>query len=243
MRPNRQDDDGGRETAELAALADGSLAPERRERSRRAVAASPELAERLAEQERAVALARSVAVGRRGAGCLAGAHRSTAACATSVAAARRRFGRCGCRRRAGRRDRGRCARFGQLRRVLPRGAPARRTSRRRASGDATMTKTSSGWRIELRCDGPSSPRCPSLLRGVATKRGRRARSDRDVQRGPRRHALGGRFAEGLPDPHASRASGPTPIRLHRERRCSSARSTRAADPPSVRAAFDPAARR
>ena len=62
MRPNRQDDDGGRETAELAALADGSLAPERREALEARIAASPELAQRLAEQERAVALARSVAV-------------------------------------------------------------------------------------------------------------------------------------------------------------------------------------
>ena len=60
-RRNRQDEPGGREIAELAALADGSLAPARRAALEARVAASPELADRLAEQERAVALARSAA--------------------------------------------------------------------------------------------------------------------------------------------------------------------------------------
>jgi anti-sigma-K factor RskA len=49
-------DDVDRAEAELAALADGSLAPERRAALEERVAASPELAERLAEQRRAVAL-------------------------------------------------------------------------------------------------------------------------------------------------------------------------------------------
>ena len=49
------------EIAELAALADGSLAPERRAVVEARVAESPELAERLAEQERAVAFARQAA--------------------------------------------------------------------------------------------------------------------------------------------------------------------------------------
>jgi anti-sigma-K factor RskA len=59
----RRRDDGaeGQELAELAALADGSLAPERRSALEARVAASPELAERLAEQRRAVALARNAA--------------------------------------------------------------------------------------------------------------------------------------------------------------------------------------
>src|SRR2546421_9258592 len=60
MRLRRKDEAGGQEVAELAALADGSLAPERRAALEARVAASPELAERLAEQQRAVALARSV---------------------------------------------------------------------------------------------------------------------------------------------------------------------------------------
>jgi hypothetical protein len=47
--------------AELAALADGSLAPDRRAALEARVTASSELADRLAEQQRAVALARSAA--------------------------------------------------------------------------------------------------------------------------------------------------------------------------------------
>jgi Anti-sigma-K factor rskA, C-terminal len=61
MRRRQKDEAGDQEVAELAALADGSLAPERRAALEARVAASPELAERLAEQQRAVALARSVA--------------------------------------------------------------------------------------------------------------------------------------------------------------------------------------
>jgi anti-sigma-K factor RskA len=52
----RRHDDVDRAEAELAALADGSLAPDRRAALEERVAASPELAERLAEQRRAVAL-------------------------------------------------------------------------------------------------------------------------------------------------------------------------------------------
>src|SRR6188472_3493246 len=49
------------EVFELAALADGSLAPDRRAALEAQVAASPELAEQLAEQQRAVALAQGAA--------------------------------------------------------------------------------------------------------------------------------------------------------------------------------------
>lgn len=49
---------GREEEAELAALADGSVAPDRRAALEAQVAASPELADRLAEQERAVAMLR-----------------------------------------------------------------------------------------------------------------------------------------------------------------------------------------
>src|SRR6059036_3288024 len=63
LRRRRQDEAeaGGQEIAELAALADGSLAPERRAALEARVAASSELADRLAEQRRALALARSAA--------------------------------------------------------------------------------------------------------------------------------------------------------------------------------------
>ena len=61
VKRRRRDEANGRETAELAALADGSLAPDRRAALEAQVAASSELAERLAEQQRAVALAQSAA--------------------------------------------------------------------------------------------------------------------------------------------------------------------------------------
>jgi hypothetical protein len=61
VRRRRKHGAGGQEIAELAALADGSLEPERRISLAAQVATSPELAERLGEQERAVALARSAA--------------------------------------------------------------------------------------------------------------------------------------------------------------------------------------
>ena len=63
MRRHREDENGGHEVAELAALADGSLAPERRAALEARVAASPELADRLAEQQRALVLAQSAVGG------------------------------------------------------------------------------------------------------------------------------------------------------------------------------------
>jgi hypothetical protein len=151
-RRSRRDDDGSREIAELAALADGSLTPERREALEARVAASPELADRLAEQERAVALARSAA-----------------AEVEAPAALRARIE---AQRRAKRAwlPRGVVLAGAAVTAVLAVGigvaalgsssspetfhaalqptdlVPA-------ASGAATMTKTSSGWRIELRATG------------------------------------------------------------------------------------------
>jgi len=61
VRRRRQDNDADLEIVELAALADGSLAPERRAALEARVAASSELADRLAEQQRAVDLTRSAA--------------------------------------------------------------------------------------------------------------------------------------------------------------------------------------
>ena len=63
MRRRREDEAGAPEIPELAALADGSLAPERRAALEARVATSSELADRLAEQQRAVALARSAVDG------------------------------------------------------------------------------------------------------------------------------------------------------------------------------------
>src|SRR6266536_1344531 len=63
MRRRRGAGAGGREIAELAALADGSLAPGRRAALEARVAASAELADLLAEQQRAVALTRSAEAG------------------------------------------------------------------------------------------------------------------------------------------------------------------------------------
>src|SRR5262249_37700264 len=61
VRRRRQDDAVPEDVTELAALADGSLEPERRAALEARVAASAELAARLAEQHRAVMPARSAA--------------------------------------------------------------------------------------------------------------------------------------------------------------------------------------
>jgi anti-sigma-K factor RskA len=154
LRRRHRDEARGEEIAELAALADGSLAPERRAALEARVAASSEFADRLAEQERAVALARSAA-----------------AQVEAPAALRARIDS---HRRARRPSR-------PGRRVLIGGAAAAvaaaalaigltvavsGTSPERfqaalaatdlapgARGEATLTKTSSGWRIELRASG------------------------------------------------------------------------------------------
>jgi hypothetical protein len=61
MRRRREEEAAADGVAELAALADGSVAPERRAALEARIAASPALADRLAEQERAVALVRGAA--------------------------------------------------------------------------------------------------------------------------------------------------------------------------------------
>jgi len=63
MRRSRAKETGDQEAAELAALADGSLAPKRRASLEARVGASAELTERLAEQEQAVALAHNAVEG------------------------------------------------------------------------------------------------------------------------------------------------------------------------------------
>jgi hypothetical protein len=141
------------EPVELAALADGSLPPGRRPPLEARVAASPELRDRLAEQQRAVALARRAAVeveapsslrarieaprrtprahGRRL--VLAGAAATLAA--VSALALALLVG--GSHPSGGR--------FAAALSPTPLAPGAR--------GDATFTKTASGWRVELNATG------------------------------------------------------------------------------------------
>jgi hypothetical protein len=153
MRRRREDEAGGQEIAELAALADGSLPPERRAVLEARVAADSELADRLAEQQRAVALIRSAAaeveapaslrerigapqrarrrpVTRRLA--LVGA--AATAVVVAVAVGLGVFGSSS----SGPRFQAALAPTG----VIP-----------GAQGKATLTKTSSGWRIEVDARG------------------------------------------------------------------------------------------
>ena len=151
MRRHRQEDDAG-EIAELAALADGSLAPERRAALETQVAGSSELADRLAEQQRAVELVRSAAAEveapaslrarieapqrarrrptRRRVGLIA----AGAAAVLAVAIGLSVFGS----ETSGQRFHAALAPTG----VVP-----------DASGKATLTKTASGWKIELDATG------------------------------------------------------------------------------------------
>ena len=153
LRRRRHDEGGGRETAELAALADGSLAPERRSSLEAAVGESSELAERLAEQQWAVALARSAVAGVEApAGLRAGIEAQRrlrrrpdprrlvlVGAAAAISAHAKGIG---------------LAEFGS-------GTSGERFEAAlgptdlapNAKGEATLTKTTSGWRIELRATG------------------------------------------------------------------------------------------
>ena len=152
MRRRRGDAAAGdQEIVELAALADGSLAPERRAALEARVAASSELAGLLAEQERAVSLAqhaaaeveapetlrariptreraRGAVVGRR---LIVASAAATAVLAVGIGLAVY-SGTSGTRFQAA---------------LAPTElAPG-------SNGEATLTKTSSGWRIELDATG------------------------------------------------------------------------------------------
>jgi hypothetical protein len=160
LRRRQRDEAGGQEIAELAALADGSLPADRRGELEERVAASSELADRLAEQQRAVALAQSAAAevkapdrlrahvearrnvrpARRPARVLV-AGVAAAAVVGAVALGLVVF-------RSGTSAEQFQAALGGTR-SLP-----------GASGRATLTKTSSGWRIELDTSG-----LPRLDRG------------------------------------------------------------------------------
>ncbi len=148
----RRKDEGRIREAELAALADGSLAPERRAALEERVAASPDLADRLAEQERAVSLARSAAAEVE----------APAALRARIEAQRRS--------RSMRRPRRFVLAGAAVTAVLVvaigiavlgSGSSAERFQAAlgptdlapAASGKATLTKTSSGWRIALSATG------------------------------------------------------------------------------------------
>jgi hypothetical protein len=160
LRRRSRDEAGGQEIAELAALADGSLPTDRREALEERVAASPELADRLAEQQRAVALAQSAAAevkapedlrarieARRHARptrgprrvLLAGAAAAAVVAAVAIGLIVFRSGTSAEQFRA---------------------ALGSTPSAPGASGHATLTKTSSGWRIQLAASG-----LPRLDRG------------------------------------------------------------------------------
>jgi len=145
---------------ELAALADGSLAPERRAALETQLAASPELAGRLAEQRRAVALTRSAAAGVEAPASLRA--RLEAQRRPSRVSARRRPILIGVATAAVvavaigvvvLRPGGTAGERFQAALAATAIAPT-------ASGNATLTKTSSGWRVELRATG-----LPRLDRG------------------------------------------------------------------------------
>jgi Anti-sigma-K factor rskA len=153
LRRRQEEKAGGQEVAELAALADGSIAPERRAALEERVAASSELADRLVEQQRAVALARSAVAqveapavlrarveaqrrtrrgSRPGRLVLIGSTAATAVAALAIGLTVFGSGTSSERFRAA---------------LAPTElAPG-------ATGDATLTKTSSGWRIELNATG------------------------------------------------------------------------------------------
>ena len=152
MRRRRGEENGAQEVVELAALADGTLAPERRAALEERVAASSDLTERLAEQQQAVRLMRSAAEevdapaalrarieaqrrGRRGEAprrlLVIGAS-ATAVLAVAIG----------------------LSVFGSEKSPEQfRAALAPTALLPDASGDATLTKTTSGWRIELDATG------------------------------------------------------------------------------------------
>jgi hypothetical protein len=150
----REDEPDVHELSRIAALADGSLEPKRRAELEARVAASPELADRLAEQQRAVALVRNAAVeieapaplrtrieaqrhprrtvAPRGFVLIGAA--ATAMSVVALAVGLAVFG-------SGTSDESYRAALGAT--ALAPGA----------TGQATFTKTSSGWRIDLHATG------------------------------------------------------------------------------------------
>jgi anti-sigma-K factor RskA len=152
LRRSRRDDAGA---DELAALADGSLEPERRTALEERLAASPELSGLLAEQQRAVALTQSAAAQveapsglraridaqrdarrapRWNRGIVLGAAAAAVTAAAAIVIGLALFGSS----TSGQRYEATLAPTG----LVP-----------DAEGQATLNKTSSGWRIELDATG------------------------------------------------------------------------------------------
>ena len=160
MSMRRRGREAGREPTELAGLADGSLAPERAAALEASVAASPELSHRLDEQRRALALTR---------GAAAGVEAPPALRARVEAERRVRHGPA-VRRRAVLGGAVVVAALGVALAalVVRSGTPSERFEAALAAtpfasgatGRATLTKTPSGWRIDLRANG-----LPRLDRG------------------------------------------------------------------------------
>ena len=152
MRRTPSEENGDQELAELAALADGSLSPERRNAVEARLAESTDLAQRLAEQQRAVALTRAAAAEVE----------APAALRARIEASR------SARRRPAARG---LVAIGAVATVAAIAAVgiiifASGSSSQRfqaalaatelapgASGQASLTKTSSGWRIKLDASG------------------------------------------------------------------------------------------
>jgi anti-sigma-K factor RskA len=156
LRRRGQNADGDHQVAELAALADGSIAPERRSELEEQVGGSAELTALLAEQERAVALAQNAAA----------ATEAPASLRARVEAQQRpqRARRAPAPRRLALAGAAAIVVVGAV--ALGIGLFASGTSGQRfqaalaatalspgASGKATLTKTSSGWQIELHASG------------------------------------------------------------------------------------------
>jgi hypothetical protein len=152
MNRRRDDETAGDDLADLAALADGSLAPERRATLEGRVAASPELAERLAEQQRAVALAWSAAEQVSAPASLrAHIERQRRAQRTRVP---RRVVLVGAAAAAALAVAAVVGVFGSSTSAERFHANLAATSLAPgAAGRATLTKTTSGWRIELDASG------------------------------------------------------------------------------------------
>jgi hypothetical protein len=147
----RREDKLDAEIADLAPLADGSLPPERRAALQARVDASPELAERLREQRLAVAFARSAADGIEAPAALRARVEAQRARRRSVSSRPALIGAAAAAALA----------FAAAVVVFGSGSSGQRFHatlsatglQPGAGGDATLVKTSSGWRIELHASG------------------------------------------------------------------------------------------